>query len=319
MKALIKILFFCFILVFLQILISSRSAPEIPSTVALIKKPLPKATSIVGLGDSSIKFSYEKDIDTTTYSILRDVSGKEIFEVLSPAYHVGIYEHFFKYIAKNHPSVKYVLVPINLRSFSTQWDMNPAYEFKKETAFLNGNAKWIEVFFRPLSVFKFFSPDIDESEYHNTRVFKGTVPVGKVKDFLTRNYDKVTPEYFKDKMIFHYMYDLKPDHRKLRSIARMIKAGKKFNVTPVFFIAPVDHENGSALLGNEFTVQINKNVKTIRSVIDSNHGKILDLSTALGKNYFYWYYDEKAEYSPNEHLTYQGKLLVAQKLSELIK
>ena len=82
------------------------------------------------------------------------------------AYHIGIYLEYAQYIVAQENLPQVVIIPINLRSFSPEWDMRPEYQFEKEARFLRSkNSLFIQSFDKPLSIFQWYKPEITRQQY----------------------------------------------------------------------------------------------------------------------------------------------------------
>ncbi|MCA9403642.1 MAG: hypothetical protein KC897_07665 [Candidatus Omnitrophica bacterium] len=320
-KFILRLISFVSLLLILQFIVYIIDKPENPEGVDLLKKYISDQYTIVGLGDSSVSFAYEKEENQeSTYTILEKyLQQDKIGEIVHPAYHVGIYDYYFENIARNSHSIRLVVIPINLRSFSPQWDMRPAYQFKKTKTLLRYDNLLTSMLFKPLAVFKYFDPKITEDVYENTPVYMGEKRVGRVKDFKIENYTIADNKFYREKFIYHYMYNLTPTHRKLKSIRRILALSRKHNVQVIFYITPIDVETGERLLGKQFREQVLKNATVIKNVISSEKGVVVDLSESLSREYFYWYYDRRGAYSPHEHLLYSGREIVAQQIASAIQ
>jgi len=315
-KFIIKLLLFSLLIFLGQFVICLKFKPEKNKHVQLLTEYSDSKVHIIGLGDSTINHSYDKDVNKqSTYSMLQNLlKNDSLREISSAAFHAGVYEHYFRYIAQNIDSVHAVIMPINLRSFSPQWDMRPAYGFEKSKAALKYDHWIFYMFHKPLLIFKFFEPKITEFEYKNTAVFNGNKKIGKVKDFLTENYDQLDAKYIRDKFQFHYMYKLEPTHRKLQSIRNIIALSKRYDIQAMFYITPIDFEQGNRFLGLDFLKQIRRNTLIIHRLFKQEGVPLLDLSTSLDRTYFYWLHGRHGDHSPNEHLIANGRQFVAQQI-----
>lgn len=334
---LFKLFVFLLILFGLQAVIFIVRSPSVPEGVTQLKTHLAQGVDVIGLGDSSVLFAYDKESNQDpTYTLLQGIMNQHrIGAIAHPAYHMGIYEAYFENIVKNSHSVDLVIIPLNLRSFSPESDQRPDYEFSESKLLLRHDGWLTRMFLRPLSVFKLFAPQITERDYHNKPVYFGDQRVGQVKDFLSdkyfvtksrdevkkgapRKFIKVSIPFYRDKFIFHYMYALKEDHRKMASIRRIIRMSHQAQIPVIFYITPIDVETGTHLLGKRFKEQVAQNAKVLQEVVQQEGGVVMDLSATLGKDFFYWYDDEKGEFTPSEHLRYPGRAYVAKRLFGLI-
>ena len=91
-------------------------------------------------GSSVEKYTNRNDKDKRSISEMIDsLSDKYHVESISGnAYHMDMFLALSKYIIKNLSHPKLIIVPINMRTFSPEWDKRPEYQFEKEKKILNG-------------------------------------------------------------------------------------------------------------------------------------------------------------------------------------
>ena len=238
------------------------------------------------------------------------VTEYSLREIPHPAYNLDIFLEYCKYIVKHKNRPIGIIIPINMRSFSPEWDKRPEYQFVKEKMILKGG-----IYLKIIKILNCFNFDFNPKTqwlFENTPVYNGNKYIGKVKDFINLNY---LENKIKDKLIFDYMYPLKKEHRKIVSMKNIVKILNKNNIKPIFYITPIDYEIGEKYLPDQFVKRLSKNTKVIGSVLKKEKTDVLDLSLSLRSNYFNW----KDMYFPNEHLKENGRMLVAIALSKYIK
>ena len=138
MKLLLKIIVFLTFVSFLQIIFfkPSSSLPPYPAdkTDAILKdKP-----EVIIFGDSVMTVSDPKDIDKrpTDLMLQEKIPNLNVESIDYLAYNPDIYLEYIKYITNNKFKPKAVIIAINLRSFSPDWDQNPGYQFEQEKLIL---------------------------------------------------------------------------------------------------------------------------------------------------------------------------------------
>ena len=90
-------------------------------------------------GSSVEEYADSKDKDKRSISkMINSLSNKYHVESISGvAYHMDLFLELSKYIVKNLSHPKLIIVPINMRTFSPEWDKRPEYQFEKEKKILN--------------------------------------------------------------------------------------------------------------------------------------------------------------------------------------
>ena len=270
-----------------------------------VKKDLSKKTHVLMFGSSFNHWNSKNDTDRRSVS---EMIGSKIDlktdGISHAAYGADIFLEFCKYIIKQENKPKIIIIEINLRSFSAEWDMRPETQFVKERVLLSGF---------PYVNLKFHN--ITPNTFSKQPVYKYDKIVGTINDFTPnfeyqKKFDTLTET--KKGFIMHYMYELDKNHRKLKSLKEISEVLVRNNIIPIFFVAPIDYKRGELLFGKEFTKNIKKNVSIIKSIFNENI-TVLDYSYSLETKDFDYVI------RPYEHLKQYGKLLIASSIANKIK
>jgi hypothetical protein len=269
--------------------------------------------NVIYFGDSTITsyalFEENKDFIST---MLKNIQPDQTIGRISyPAYHMDIFLEYARYIVNQEHLPQTVIIPINLRSFSPGWDLKPSYQFEKEVRFLQqNNDLFVQAFDVPLSIFRWYEPEITQQTFETMPVYKGLQKVGTVEEF-ERVFSEDSTLLNKEKiLIYNYLYNLSPEHRKLQSLVQLVDVYRANNIDVILYITPIDYQFGESLLGEQFTEQVTQNTTLIASMVEGKDVVFLDLSFDLTSEFFGWH-----EY-PNEHLNENGRFFVAEKLSQ---
>ncbi|MCX6580823.1 MAG: hypothetical protein NT166_11655 [Candidatus Aminicenantes bacterium] len=328
-KLLGKIVFFIIVLFFLQSLLTDYllkfEDPKLENYVfrfdqfTLLNHYLREKADIIYLGDSSIYAEGKDDSDHRTIAaMLRDMSPQyTLGSVTHAAYHIDIYLEFCKYIVREGYRPPVIIIPINMRSFSPDWDRRPHYQYEIQKIVLKGGflKSILLAFYKPLRMFKYNFFTISQQEFMDSPVFYGHRQVGVVKDFNNSSYSKYSDKNMKNQLIFAYMYGLSSlqRRRKLDALVETARLLKKNSIKCIFYITPIDWETGEKYLPGEFLKQLQQNTRLIVSLLSAEGVEILDISTALPAQFFYWHL------YPNEHMNQRGRMYVAEQLSSMLK
>lgn len=312
----IKTVYF-FLLVFsTQVLLASIFVPKTPQKVRKLNFYLSNHTDIIYLGDSTIHHYSKKDSNQDAISdfIQEMFPTYSIGRVSAAAYHMGLFLEIVKYIIHHEYSPKVIIIPINLRSFSPEWDMKPEYQFEKEKLFLKLSIyNLFFAFYRPLAVFSNLRP-ITQDDYENTLVFNGHEYVGKVREFDNPSYRHYSEQHVRNKLIFNYMYVLTKGHRKIASMKEIVKLTRDSGIELIFYITPIDYQTGEEYLGKSFYQRVTQNVDVIRSLLAREGVDVIDLSFDINTECFTWGVDPNDHLYPNEHLKEHGRKRIAEQL-----
>ena len=309
------------LIVISQVLICELAVYEedlIPEDINLVDIALEQDTDIILFGDSVMYWGADPRNGKLTIAawIQKYLPRKSLQAIYKDAYQTEIYLRFCQYIIdqKKHPQL--IIVPINLRVFSPEWHRRPEYQFEKEKIFLFfNNSKILQVFSKPLSVFKVFAPSISQYDFENTIVFNGDERVGKVADFTGQEYEIWSAKKMKKKIIFHYMQPLTESHPKLKALVSIAQLLKKHQIKVIFYITPVDYETAERYLGQSFHDQVEINKKQIKNHLLEAGVVVEDFSFFLGEEFFAW----KKFLYPNEHLKVQARAIIANKLAQKVR
>ncbi len=236
------------------------------------------------------------------------------------AYHSQIYEVYTDYICNAENPPKYIIVPINLRSFSLAWDKRPSYRFSNETAILKSRTK-----FTPFTAFNVRLTNLfgkkgseqtkAEEEFKKTPIMYKDQQIGTVGDFeISEEETKSDPsdEREKEILISQYLYNLPENHAKLVSLKKIAQNSKECGIKAVFYITPIDYEEGGKFIGEEFVTIVNNNIDTIEQSLEEYNIPLLNLAFDLPHQHF------SVKYVPNEHVFSSGKKYIAQKVAQII-
>lgn len=280
----------------------------------VLNRAIKENVDVVYFGDSSASNYGRNDSDKSSLpQMLGKILGERtLVSIDNPAYAAGIFLEFSKYMIREKYYPEYVVIPINIRSFSPSWDKNPGYQFEDQKEILNSKLSFM--FLKSIEAFdkKNRLSEISQSEFENTDVFNGEEIVGKVKDFEGHEFRNYSEENMKDSILYFYMFSLTEDHRKISSLSQIAQILTENNIKPIFYITPVDYETGERYFPGQFSERLKHNTELIKSVLEKNNVRVMDLSIILGSDFFAW------ERYPNEHLNEKGREYVAKKIAERI-
>lgn len=301
-------------LVILQALIARYLMP-LPQ-VALLETYLRAGNHIIYFGDSVIQNSPSSDTDHD--SIVRMLErmrpGYAVGDLSHPGYHLGIFAAEMGYISRSSSKPEGVVVPIQLRSFSPEWDLRPENQFERDIFSLTDSTQFVSLFYQPLAIFRAIDANsVPYGDFLTSPVYRGTTRVGTVNDFESMKRGPVTPEKIKQDYIYKYMYDLNLGHRKIVALRDLMETAARAGVDLYIYIAPIDYQGGIKYIGADLTKQVSANADLICRVVTDHSLPCLNLAFSLSSDYF-----DYPEY-PNEHMNQQGRLFVATQLSGLVR
>lgn len=263
-----------------------------------------KKYNVLFVGDSVAEriSNLDKDKRTLAGMLNNNFSGKDkMLSISHSAYNLRMYDSLlqcFK-ILKYRP--KAVIVPINIRSFSPQWCMEPDWKFEKEldiiNSFLSDNIQGFDYKFEFLDTNVKFAL----TTFTQRKQFKDVIDI-KGKDEAS--------DLFRKKLIFiyHYTYQLNQQHELLKYFTNIINLARTLNIKLFFYVTPINYQAGLDLVGESFLKIVRSNLNIIRDIFLSEaHSGVhfenyLEL---LPKDNFF------NEDSPTEHLNQIGRKILA--------
>lgn len=260
---------------------------------------------IVMFGDSVLTHVPDKDTDRRAISdILADLQPDlRVAAVHHPAFHLGVYDAMVRYILRDgDPQLRFVVVPINMRSFSTSWHMEPRYQFEDLLWYLRYEGWGYRLAYRPLHVFKALAPSLSEPEFQDLPIYID----GK---FDARVADYVDDESSRTGFRLHYMEQLNPDHPKLRALASLARVARDAGLEVVFYVTPLNLRYGETIEGTNLQTTVEANIRAVQSALSPFGQQALDLSAGIPPSFFV------SNRTAGEHLNEKGRRFVAREIS----
>jgi pimeloyl-ACP methyl ester carboxylesterase len=298
---------------------------SLPAEIVQFDRHLAQGVDVIYLGDSTLLLPWG---EVTTGEILQELlPDRRVGQVAHPAYGLELFHDYAAHMDRHGASPQTLVLPINLRSFSPAWDRRPAYQFTKESRILAMGLPLARLLLRPLDAFGFFQPSISQEAFLDAPVYDGDVVVWQVRDFETLADDEILQEEAENAyreveledeetaqavLTYHYMLDLEPDHRKLDAMVGVAELAAGRGVNVVFYISPVNVEQGERFLGSRFTERLADNIRVVQSRLDA---AALDSVMLLNLAFDLPAYD----FTDLEHLTEPGKEYVAEQIASAVQ
>lgn len=181
------------------------------------------------------------------------------------AYHPGVYYLILKAIQFSPKKPSTVILPINIRVFSPQWDWQPLHQCVEEISLLkkyiylqdgaiNHDLYGID---RKLTQKNFLKSKINclDDDFTVVKEFIEVIKNKKYKKQKDLRYRKI--------FTFHYMYRLDENHRKLRFLKDIVNLMRDLGINLIIYITPVNYKTGIKYVGDSFVRAINNNIDII--------------------------------------------------------
>ena len=328
MKTLVtRLSFLVLVLAILQVITTAAFPVELPPEILRLDAALAQNANIVYLGDSTLTLPVG---EVTTGEVLQEMMPEcTVAEIAHPAYNLDLYRYYVRHIVRSANRPRVIVVPVNMRSFSPEWDRRPGYQFAEEKAALTLGPLLSQVLWRPMQVFGGFESRISQEAFLDTPVYREETRIGTVRDFeqLTEGseaealqgdtefaYHDVLPsaddeEALQQFLTYRYLSGLQPDHRQLKAMLDIAKMGQEHHVRILFYITPVNYQQGQRYVGESFREVVSKNADVVKSLLLDQTGiALVDLAFNL----------EAFAFVDMEHLRETGKEYVAVRLAAAI-
>lgn len=282
-----------------------------------------KAPQILIYGDSVMErvSKYDDDITTLSDAIAKCLDKKLSVGCISHSgYHMGIFYQLSRLLKllPNKPST--VVLPINMRSFSPQWDLHPLHQrvehirtIQDYLNFLDSNC--------PLPPYN-IDRETSSASFLSTQVQYQLTSYRFIYEFENLIKSQASTEKenaFRRQQIFiyHYLYKINEQHRKLQLLKETIAKLQNLEINIVSYLTPINYLAAKKYLGDRFLDFFKINLKSLyeifNPIIQTQTARIIfnDYSLLLDSTYFFNLDD------PTEHLNEKGRKILAERISEL--
>ncbi len=276
--------------------------------VGILDANLRGQPSVLFYGDSVIK---DSPADEQNHASIASFLASDLIETpvtdlsyggRDATFFAGMTEH----IVRSGFKPTALIVPINLRSFSPEWNQRPILQFDREKFFLQHPAV-LGYFFQPLAIFHAFKvPSVSQNEFLNSPVRYGTTTIGLVKDFETLKSND--PDFRRKRFIYSYMGSIDKDNKELVALGELVRLAKQAGIPVYTYITPINYRDGTLLIGKDFIPRIKENTNTICAVVTAAGAPCLNLAITLSTDNF-----STTEVAA-EHLKEGGRKFVAHEI-----
>ena len=247
-------------------------------------------------------YTAKKDINKLSIGqIIDSLNDLHVEPVSMDANNSRLYYLFYKDLLKRNKNknLKFVIIEINLRSFSPEWDRNKFYNFKD-----------IQFYFNRKSVFDFKNKSYPDSNKVEIDAF-----IYKVKAYNQLKNEKL----LMNDIAIKYLYDIDQGNETLQALKSLVEI-ENDKIPILFYLTPIDIKMCKDAF-NDFENKHEKNLSLIKGMIKNNH--LIDISYALDSSYFdYPIYGKDSKNnlmgSINEHLNEKGRFFIADTISKYL-
>ncbi|MDD6794960.1 MAG: hypothetical protein PUE01_06085 [Clostridiaceae bacterium] len=284
--------------------------------IAIEKLKDTEKKNLLIMGDSVMSIISHEDQDIRTlYKMIEDnVTDESVNGFYFPACHLGIHYLVTEYLVRNNKAPKKIILPINMASFSSYWDINPKCEN-------------VQAYNSILKLFKDKGHDVVdtynmyvettrenflsyEGEYYGNGILKNNI-LDYWFNMRPENEDEEVNKY-KYICIWLYNYILDIDCRKVRVLRKLINLCKENNIELYPYITPINYELCEKFIGGCFEGFYKKNVEIICHIFSENNIDVYDMSFLVDNSGF-------VNDKDTVHLNEKGRKILADKVAKVIQ
>lgn len=307
------------LIVFLQNLVGRYIPYEAPESIEKINQAKKDHANIIYFGDSTTTWSSKYDSDIRSTPLFLSDFTKDKYTVVGishPSYGALLFDKFTQYMTDEHYYPEFIIIPINLRSFSPDWDLRPEHQFINERLYISLHNTMLAPFLSFLLNIGLTDVNrIYDNLYNLAPIYDRDTIVGINKEFHDKLRDSTLPNV--QNAIMFQMFYLGRIHENHRNIQSLVHIADRYQYTKtkvIFYITPIDYETGEKYFGKRFYNQMKENVTTITSELTKHNAIVLDLSATQPSKNFTW---NETTYV-NEHLNQSGRSSIVKALLPII-
>lgn len=298
-----------------------RREPPYPALMRLVDNfdNTTPAPDVLLFGDSVALRVSRDDINTDTLDqmLAKKLRGKaSLLCIAHTAYHTEVFGSLLKVLTVTRTNPKLVVLPVNLRSFSPQWDLYPAWQFNDEIRAAESYLANPSLDITSVTEVV-VTPDLLE-RFDAIPVKYALTDKSRIGQFRTAITSKPTSEQqrrsrLRDIFIYHYTYPLTSDHRKLVALGDCVRTLAGLNIPLMVYCTPINWQAGVRYVGKDFVTAVRENRDTIASGLSGyardTRTRFADFSMLLGSDCFF------SDHDPTEHLNERGRWRLTDELA----
>jgi hypothetical protein len=289
---------------------------------------------ILYFGDSVVERVSRNDTDPTPLGQLvaqKLLPRYKTWVISHSAYRPEIYLALSRALESALQKPSMVILPINIRCFSPQWDWNPDFDFTREIRAIDRYHRDPEKkMIRLIPTNKIPVGFLKRQTFLHKKVHYPLSDCKRVRDFVAAIADKPKDpcaEHFRWRQIFifHYLHPLETDHRQLRYLQALLKLLRDLELPVVSYLTPINYQAGVRYVGEVFETLVSKNVgkilqlmagEPLKAVSDTFYQSpgltVADWTFWLTDNFFFH------RNEPTEHLNESGRNRLSTRILRLV-
>lgn len=291
-----------------------------PALRAIVESCAESASTpdVLLFGDSVMERVSRHDADRRDLGnmVAAALPALRVLRISHSAFNPAIYAPLARVVARCPRVPSLTVLPVNLRCFSPQWDLHPAWQFTQE---IRSIETWLDDPTRPLAAIE----DIRETPGFFAAYDAQPVdyPLSKLKtvgEFRATVRETPREEAAKDArareiFVFHYTHALTPAHRRLEALKMAVETLRGAGSRVLLYLTPVNHEAGVRLVSDAFLKSLRHNVKVLQTKMADADVALYDWSVRMPADRFF--HEDLA----TEHLNDLGRAELAALIADAVR
>lgn len=280
-----------------------------------------KAVTCLAFGDSvSLRVS-SSDTDTRRLPQMTEESVREKFQpfnlvdVSFSAFNLRVYRALLEVVHRCRHKPDFILVPVNLRSFSPQWHDNPMWRFEPHLEIIRQRALRRSAPTGPVA--PVFEMKDCYATFDQIPIDSGFDQVSTMGDYRRLASEKGLDETAMEKrraglLAVHYGLDIPASHPLLNELSKAVALLESMEVPYAFYLTPLNMEAIFRSSPIQTTDRLRANIERVKRTGTAAGTEIRDFSALIDDQGFFY------QDLLTEHLSHSGRRKLAAELAALI-
>ncbi|MGW9949723.1 hypothetical protein J2W92_005074 [Rhizobium leguminosarum] len=275
-----------------------------------LKSILSDTADIALFGDSVMERVSRHDRDRRTLGqMVADIASPRSVVILSrSAHNPDIYLPLLQAMAKARRKPRTIVIPINLRCFSPQWEMSPDWTFDQEKRIISRYLRWRWSAIKPVDDVYFDAEK--HANFAQEPVEYELSPLSTIGEFKRVIASEPSRERSAAIFTYHYTHRLSQSNLRLKSLRDCVKIAHSIAREVIVYITPINMEALQRFVGPKAADIVFNNIRTIEMALGDEH--LSNWIQALPETSFF------SEDLATEHLNEVGRQALASLISETL-
>lgn len=296
-----------------------------PYAEVLLKTFNSQSKDVLFFGDSSIRYHGRLDKDTNGIDqLFHAKTGLTLCSIVHAGFSPLIYSRYIHLLDKTAYKPKLVIIPLNMRSFTGPTQIRPSFNFPIRQLYIKYQLTG------KIDLLNYLRYRFLALEERQTEIWKkqdviyngqslGTHKMIQEQSHIPEELDYAPerePHYAEQlgiKFRYHYMAPLDNRDEIFGYLDDIVRYLKKRKISVLFYITPINFDDGRKYAGETFTRRAGDNIKMVEQFMKERHVGILNLSTSLDPSGFI---DKSDAY---EHYNSKGREFVSESLARAVQ